>query len=309
MNENNMARSGGLPPWFALLIELRPKQWTKNLLLFAGVLFSRHATEGDRLVRALSAFVLFCCLSSVVYLVNDIFDLEADRAHPLKRNRPLASGTLSIQSAIATAVLLGGVGIIGSFLLNLRFGILAACYLGLMIAYSLRLKHLVILDILLVAIGFVMRAIGGIWAIEYPGERIVITPWFITCILFLALFIAICKRRHELLLLNDTAFAHRKVLNEYSQPLLDQMVSVSTAATVLSYALYVTLGVRAEAAQHYDYMIFTLPFVLYGIFRYLYLVYKREEGGAPEVLLLQDPPMILNILLWLGAMLYIFYGD
>ncbi len=290
-----------------LIQELRPKQWTKNLLLFAGIVFSRHATEVDRLGRAGFAFVLFCALSSAVYVINDLADLEADRQHPTKKRRPLASGALSPSVAILTAIGLTVFGIAGSYLLNQGFGALATSYFILMLAYSLYLKHLVILDILIVAIGFVMRAIGGIWGIEYPGERIAITPWFVTCVLFLALFIAICKRRHELLLLTEEATTHRPVLGDYSQALLDQMVSVTTTATVLSYALYVTIGVNPEAVRHHDAMIFTLPFVIYGIFRYLFLVYKRDEGGAPELMLLQDLPMLINIGLWLAAMFYIFY--
>ncbi|MGB9691853.1 MAG: decaprenyl-phosphate phosphoribosyltransferase [Candidatus Sumerlaeaceae bacterium] len=291
----------------ALIEELRPKQWTKNLLLFAGLIFSRHALEADRILRAATAFFLFCCVSSVVYLINDLADLEADRQHPFKRKRPLASGAISPRLAAHVAGILALVGVAGSFALNMRFGLLGLLYLVTMIAYSLRLKHMVILDVLVVAIGFVMRAVGGILAIEYPEEKIRITPWFIVCVLFLALFIAICKRRHELLLLSDSATNHRPVLDDYSHQLLDQMVSVATAATVISYALYVTLGVRPEATRHHEFLIFTVPFVLYGIFRYLYLVYKREEGGAPEALLLQDLPLIVNILSWLVVMFVIFY--
>jgi len=292
----------------ALIEELRPKQWTKNLLLFAGLFFSRHVLEADRLTRAALAFIFFCCLSGLVYLVNDLADLEADRLHPVKCRRPLASGALAPWLAKVTALILGIIGLGGSFALNTRFGVLATCYLLVMLAYSWRLKHVVILDILIIAIGFVMRAIGGVWAIEYSGERIPITPWFITCVLFLALFIAICKRRHEILLLSQVATNHRPVLEDYSQQLLDQMVSVATAATVISYALYVTLGVRPEAVRNHEYMIFTLPFVLYGIFRYLYLVYKCDEGGAPEALLLQDSPLLINLILWLLAMFWVFYA-
>ncbi|MCX7624788.1 MAG: decaprenyl-phosphate phosphoribosyltransferase [Candidatus Sumerlaeaceae bacterium] len=292
----------------AIVVELRPKQWTKNLLLFAGLIFSRHALELDRVARAFLAFAFFCCLSGVVYLINDLADLEADRLHPTKRTRPLAAGELSPRIAKLVAGILALGGLAGSFALNVRFGILATFYLVLMLGYSWRLKHLVILDILIVAIGFVMRAVGGIWAIEYADEHIRITPWFLTCVLFLALFIAICKRRHELILLSDSATNHRPVLEDYSQPLLDQMVSVATAATVISYALYVTLGVRPETVRNHEYMIFTLPFVLYGIFRYLYLVYKRREGGAPEALLLQDGPLLVNLALWLLAMFWVFYA-
>jgi 4-hydroxybenzoate polyprenyltransferase len=291
----------------ALITALRPKQWTKNLLLFAGVVFARHLTEADRLGRAAIAFCIFCCLSGVVYLVNDIADAEGDRQHPEKRNRPIASGALPVPIAVAAALCLSAGGLSASYLLNIRFGILATTYVVMMLAYSLALKHLVILDILIVALGFVMRGIGGIWAIELPGEKIPITPWFITCILFLALFIALCKGRHELLLLTEGAGNHRPVLNDYSHELLDQMVSVATTATIISYSLYVTLGVKPESARHHDYMIYTLPFVVYGIFRYLYLVYKRDEGGAPEVLLLKDVPMIVNILLWLITVLVVFY--
>lgn len=290
------------------MVELRPKQWTKNLLLFAGLIFSRHALEFDRVVRASFAFVFFCCLAGVVYLINDLADLEADRLHPTKRTRPLAAGELSTRQAKLVAAALALVGLGGSFALNLRFGTLATIYLFLMLGYSWRLKHVVILDILVVAIGFVMRAVGGIWAIEYPREHIPITPWFLTCVLFLALFIAICKRRHEMVLLSETATNHRPVLEDYSQPLLDQMVSVATAATVISYSLYVTLGVKPEAVRNHEYMIYTLPFVLYGIFRYLYLVYKRREGGAPEALLLQDAPLLVNLALWLLAMFWVFYA-
>lgn len=291
----------------ALIQELRPKQWTKNLLLFAGLVFSRHLEELDRFARATAAFVLFCILSGVVYLVNDLADLEADRQHPQKRFRPLAAGLLPVPAAMAAALGLLALGLAGSFALNARFGTLATAYFLLMVAYSFALKHVVILDILIVAVGFVMRAVGGVWAIEHPGERIIITPWFVTCVLFLALFIAICKRRHELVLLSDSATDHRPVLDDYSHALLDQMVSVATTATVLSYALYVTLGVRPETVRHHEAMIFTVPFVLYGIFRYLFLVYKRQEGGSPELLLLKDIPLILNIVLWLIAMYAIFY--
>jgi len=279
-----------------LILAVRPKQWTKNLLLFAGVVFSGHIREWPRVLDAFWAFLIFCGLSGTVYLVNDLKDAENDRGHPLKRNRPIASGKLPVPAAIWAAVLMGAASILAGFLLNRDFGVLALIYLLVMIAYSIVLKHLVILDLLIVAMGFVARAVAGVWAIQNPGEPpIRITSWFITCILFLALFIVLCKRRHELILLSHAARQHRPVLEHYSPVFLDQMVNVATTATVMSYALYVTTGIQEKQKEA---MIYTLPFVLYGVFRYLYLVYKRDEGGAPETLLFKDVPLLICVLLW-----------
>ncbi len=292
---------------YAILKTMRPKQWTKNLLLFAGLIFSHNLTDTSRGLRAVAAFVVFCILSGVVYFINDIKDLESDRNHPLKRQRPIASGELGVTTAIVVAGLLAAVGLAWAFTLNLKFAAITSVYFLLMIAYSFFLKHLVILDLMVVAMGFVIRSIAGIYAIENPGEHIPITPWFITCVLFLALFLAICKRRHELILLAGKATSHRPVLEHYSPAFLDQMVSVVTTATVMSYALYVTSGVKKESVHHHEHMIWTLPFVLYGIFRYLYLVYRRDEGGAPEALLLKDPGLIATVILWLVSILWVFY--
>ena len=301
----------------AIIREMRPKQWTKNLLLFAGVIFAQKLHEPHRVLDALFAFIIFCGLSSAVYIINDIRDAQSDREHPLKSKRPIASGELPVPIAAAIAAGLIIVGIIWAFFIHWRpgaplaeslnwwFAIFAIIYLVLMTAYSLGLKHVVILDLMIVAIGFVLRAMAGVHAIENPGEMIRITPWFITCVLFLALFIVICKRRHELLLLSHAARQHRPVLEHYTPAFLDQMVSVATAATVLSYALYVTLGVTQTPRN--TQMVYTIPFVLYGIFRYLFLVYKREEGGAPEILLLQDRWLLANVVLWLVTVLAILY--
>ena len=285
-----------------IIHEMRPKQWSKNLLLFAGLVFSHNLGDWTRVTYALAAFAVFCCLSGAVYIINDIRDLESDRQHPLKSNRPIASGRLPVRTALLAAMILVVGSVVGSYAVNLRFGLIATLYFVLMVLYSLALKHVVILDLMIVALGFVIRAVAGVKAIELAGETIPITPWFITCVMFLALFIAICKRRHELLLLAESAANHRPVLEEYSQAFLDQMVSVATAATVISYALYVVLGVPQR-----DHMIWTLPFVLYGIFRYLYLVYKRDEGGTPEVMVLQDPALLINVLVWLATVGIILY--
>ena len=290
----------------AVLQELRPKQWTKNLLLFAGIIFSNHFREQVRLLHAVYGFIIFCALSGAIYIINDIRDAESDRNHPLKCKRPIASGALPVAIAAGVCVGLLVVGIGWAYVINPRFGNLSVFYFVLMVLYSMGLKHVVILDLMIVAIGFVIRGIGGVLVIEKAGESIPITPWFVTCVLFLALFVVLCKRRHELVLLSASARHHRPVLEHYSPAFLDQMVNVATTATVMSYALYVTLGVQ----QHGDKqtMVYTLPFVVYGVFRYLYLVYKREEGGSPELLLLQDPSLLICVLLWLGTVTAIMYG-
>ncbi|MCX7019742.1 MAG: decaprenyl-phosphate phosphoribosyltransferase [Candidatus Sumerlaeota bacterium] len=290
---------------YYLIIGMRPKQWTKNFLLFAGVVFTHNLSQIGRLTDAVSAFIIFCGLSGVIYLFNDLRDGESDRQHPLKCQRPIASGQLSEPLAWSAALIISVLCIVWAFFLNPKFGGYAVVYFIIMVLYSAVLKHVVILDLLIVAIGFVIRAMAGVRAIELPGEDLPITPWFITCILFLALFIVICKRRHELILLADSASSHRPVLEHYSPAFLDQMVSVATTASVLSYALYVVLG--APPTPKRNLMIMTLPFVLYGIFRYLYLVYKREEGGSPENMLLRDIPMLVNIGLWAVVIVLIFY--
>jgi 4-hydroxybenzoate polyprenyltransferase len=285
----------------ALFQALRPKQWTKNLLIFAGIIFSQNLSNLHMVRNAALAFVDFCLLSGAVYLLNDIKDRETDREHPEKRLRPIASGALSVQTAMMWAVALILIGVAGGFLITVRFGICGVIYVALLTAYSVYFKHIVILDIMVLSLGYVLRAVAGIAAIYIPKVEIIITPWFIACTLFLALFIVICKRRHELLLLDDRAGNHRKVLLEYTPAFLDQMVAITTSATVISYALWTTLG------RFKGYMVYTLPFVVYGVFRYLYIVYRKEEGGAPEIALLRDQSLLISIFLWLIAVIIILY--
>ena len=284
---------------FAYFKLLRPKQWTKNLLLFAGLVFSNHYREANRVYCALIGFAVFCGLSCIIYIINDYRDMESDRQHPLKCRRPLASGEIKPAAALVLALGLA----LGSTFLTLqlpeRFQVVSALYLAMMVLYSLWLKHIVILDLMIVAIGFVIRAVAGIYSIEKHHEAIIITPWFITCVLFLALFIVICKRRHEIVLLSGRAHHHRPVLEHYSPAFLDQMVNVATTATVISYALYATLGVAGKPGA--SLMVLTLPFVIYGVFRYLYLVYKLDQGGSPEILLFQDAGLLIAILLWIAS--------
>lgn len=289
---------------------MRPKQWTKNGLLFAGLVFSGYMREPGRWVAAIAGFAVFCALSGVVYIYNDLRDVESDRLHPRKRRRPIASGNLPVGAAWAGGLAVASAGLVSAFALNRGFGLVATTYFVLMLLYSAVLKHMVVLDLLVVAVGFVIRAIAGVRAIELPGESIPVTPWFLVCIMFGAFFIVICKRRHELLLLTGDAAGHRPVLEYYSEPFLDQMVSLATAGTVVSYALYAILGVQSGPGPrpaHPEWLVYTVPIVLYGVCRYLYLVYRRDEGGAPESLLLQDRAILATVLTWIAFVTVIFY--
>lgn len=279
-------------PILALLVSLRPKQWTKNLLLFAGLLFTldQHHTAGQFRDAALG-FVLFSLLSSVVYLVNDLADRESDRRHPKKCRRPIAAGELSPPLAVAAAVVLAVIGLVGAFALGARFGSIALLYFSLTFAYSFKLKHVVLLDVLVLAAGFVFRAIAGAFVINVS-----ISSWLILCTLMLALFLGLSKRRAELLSVQQSGTkGTRRILEEYSPAMLDQMIVIVTSACLMSYALYT---VTSPAAQAHHYLMATIPFVIYGIFRYLYLMHRHSLGESPDAVLLEDRPMLINILLW-----------
>ena len=274
----------------SLLRELRPKQWTKNVIVFAGLVFAKKLGDPQAVLLATAAFVIFCLLSSVVYVINDMLDVEADRRHPKKRFRPLAAGEISLGQARAVVVVLLLLTLPPAFLLNPLFGLVATTYFAINLAYSLRLKHVVILDVFLIAAGFVLRAIGGAVVI-----RVEISPWFLLCTTLAALFLALTKRRHELALLSDEAGGHRKILEEYSVPLLEEMVAVVTSSTVMAYSLYTFFAPNLPENKA---MMWTIPFVLYAVFRYLYLVYRKDLTGSPEEALLRDAPLLTCILLW-----------
>jgi 4-hydroxybenzoate polyprenyltransferase len=284
-----------------LLLSTRPSQWTKNLLVFAGVLFGRRLFDGRAVGAALAAFAIFCALSGAVYLLNDIADRDADRLHPLKRRRPIASGALSLPVAIGAASLLGAAALACAFRLSVPFGAVAAVYLMLQAAYSHVLKNIVILDVLAIAIGFVLRAVAGAVAVNVE-----ISHWLFVCTILLALFIALAKRRHEIVLLAEMAPNHRPILGEYSPYLLDQMIGVVTASTLISYVFYT---ISPETAEKFgtEWLGLTIPFPLYGIFRYLYLVHHREGGGSPADLLLTDRPLLACVALWAVAVAIIIY--
>lgn len=293
--------SGGRSPAASLLLSLRPGQWTKNLLVFAPLLFAVKLFDPASLARATAGFVIFCALSSVVYLVNDVMDRESDRRHPLKRLRPIAAGEVSVATALATAGLVGAAALGAAYALSPAFALVSAVYLGLQVLYSGPLKHIVILDVLTIAVGFVLRAAAGAVAID-----VMISHWLFVCTILLALFIALAKRRHELVLLADGATSHRPILSEYSAYLLDQMIGVVTASTLIAYIFY-TISPETEQKFGTSWLGLTIPFPLYGIFRYLYLVHRRDGGGSPADLLLNDRPLLACVTLWVVAVVLIIY--
>jgi 4-hydroxybenzoate polyprenyltransferase len=284
-----------------VLLSLRPAQWSKNLLVFAGLLFGRRLLDPTAVLDAGLAFVVFCGLSGAVYLVNDIADREADQRHPLKAQRPIASGALSVSTATAVALGLGVVCLAVSYVVGPAFSGVATAYLALQILYSFVLKDIVIIDVLTIAIGFVLRAVGGAVAV-----RVEISYWLLVCTILLALFIALAKRRHEIVLLSAGAASHRAILGEYSPYLLDQMIGVVTASTLISYVFY-TISPETQAKFGTTWLGLTIPFPLYGIFRYLYLVHQREGGGSPADLLLTDRPLLACVALWALTVALIIY--
>ena len=286
----------------ALLASLRPRQWVKNLFVFAGVIFSQQMLT-PLAWTALGAFVIFCGLSGAIYLFNDVADAERDRLHPSKRLRPIASGALSRTTAVAFGTLLLAGCLAAAFRIGVSFALVALGYVALLTAYSLWLKHVVILDVLTVATGFVLRAVAGAVAVDVE-----ISGWLLICTILIALFLALGKRRHEYRSLSRDASAHRPILAEYSESFLDQMISVVTASTVTAYALY-TMSPETVAKFHTRLLPLTLPFVLYGIFRYLYLLYRRDLGGNPSDLLVNDRALLFDALLWMLATFAIIYGS
>ena len=293
----------GLRPTLSLLvISLRPEQWAKNLLLFAGLVFGGRLLEVSAVLTAGAAFVVFCALSGSTYLFNDVRDQDADRRHPLKQTRPIATGDLTARTALSVAALLAAVALAAAFLINAALGAVAAAYVLLLLLYSVALKHVVIVDVLTIAGGFVLRAIAGALAVDVP-----IGAWLLSCTTLLALFLALSKRRHELTLLGEGAVDHRRILEEYSPYLLDQMIAVVTASTLIAYAVFAT---SADTAQRLgtSRLGLTIPFVLYGIFRYLYLVHQKRGGGSPAALLTTDRPLLACVVLWVGTVAVLMYS-
>ena len=285
-----------------LLVSLRPQQWTKNLLVLAGVAFGGRLLEPAAVATAAAAFAIFCILSGAVYLFNDVADRDADQKHPLKRERPIASGQLASTTAAVTATVLGAGAIAGAFAIGTPFGVVAATYVASQLMYSMALKHVVILDVLMIAAGFVLRAIGGAVAVDVRIDH-----GLLVCTTLLALFLALSKRRHELVLLADGATEHRPILEEYSPYLLDQMIGVVTSSTLIAYTVYATSPDTA-ARLGTGKLGLTIPFVLYGIFRYLYLVHQKRGGGSPAAMLLNDRPLLGCVALWAASVIALLYS-
>lgn len=288
-----------MPP---ILRALRPSQWSKNLFVLAPLVFAHRLTDVAALQRALLAFAAFCAAASAIYLVNDLRDREEDRKHPRKRLRPIASGALSPLPAALAALLLASAAAFLAWRLGAGMAGFLAAYVALNLVYSLGMKHVVILDVMAIAMGFVLRVLGGAAAIPVP-----VSKWLLLCTTFVALFLAFSKRRHEITLLAADASQQRRVLDSYSPAFLDQMINVVTASAVVSYALYATAPETVEKFGG-DRLVYTLPMVLFGVFRYLYLTYQTPGEKNPTEAILRDPPFLINVALWGAAVVWVIYG-
>ena len=275
-----------------IAVSLRPDQWTKNLIVFAALIFAVKLLDPAATAKAAAAFLIFCALSGAVYLVNDVADREQDRQHPVKRMRPIAAGDLSPGAAMMAAAVLSAIALTASFGLRPAFGVVAAAYLALFVVYTRSLKHIVVLDVMTIAIGFVLRAVAGGFVINVH-----ISNWLLVCTMLGALFLGFAKRRHEITLLAAGAKGHRRILEEYDPYLLDQMIGVVAAATMVAYIIYCA-SPETHASFGTEWMVLTTPFPIYGLFRYLYLVHRKAGGGSPSNMLLEDRPLLACVLLW-----------
>jgi len=285
----------------ALVKVLRPKQWTKNLALMAPLVFANRLFVVADIKLALAATLCFCLLAGCVYVFNDVGDREKDRAHPEKRNRPIASGALPVPVALVWGAICGAGALAVTYHLAMPLFFTCVAYLVMQAAYTLWLKQVAILDVMIIAVGFVMRVVAGAYAIAVP-----VSNWLYLCTLCLALFLGFCKRRNELMLLEGGASAHRANLLDYSPALLDQLIGTTTAMTLIAYSLY-TMSEETLRVHHTDNLKLTIPFVIYGVFRYLFLVYKRALGGSPEKILLHDRPMLATVALFSVVSVAVLY--
>jgi len=275
---------------------VRPKQWIKNLFVFSALIFAKLVFEPVYLRTVFLAFLSFCMISSCVYILNDIVDMEKDRLHPKKKTRPIASGLISKTEAWIFLAVLLPVSVAAGFLLQVYFGLILVVYFVNNVLYSVAVKHMVILDVMSIALGFLLRVIGGGVVIE-----VYISQWILLCTLLLSLFLGFSKRRNELVVLENGADSHRKILKEYSLEFIDNMLSIVTASTVMAYSLY------TFSSKNNYFMMLTIPFVLYGIFRYQYIIYMKKEGGSPEETVLSDIPLIVCIFLWVVISVIVLY--
>ncbi len=279
----------------------RPLQWLKNGVVLAALIFSGEAFHQAAVETAALAVAIFCLLSSSIYILNDLVDCEKDRWHPLKKGRPIASGQVTPSSAVFICIVLLALGLGAAWSVNRPFFIVCVLYLVLNLSYSFWLKNVVIVDAMSIAVGFVLRAYAGAFAIDVPASK-----WLLINTLLLALFLAFGKRRHELVYLEDEAVAHRTILSKYSPYLLDQLIGIVTASVVVVYMLY-TFSSEVSIKLGTENLFLTIPFVIYGIFRYLYLIHKEERGGSPTRVLLGDRPILVNVILWLATVVLVLY--
>ena len=285
----------------SLIISMRPQQWIKNLLLFGPLIFSMNLFDVTMVTRTALAFIVFSLAGSAVYLLNDVVDVEKDKAHPVKRNRPIASGKLPIKIALVFMAVIGAGSLVLAWDLSQTLAYIIIIYMVNNLFYSFKLKHIVLIDVGSLSLGFVLRVFAGAAVIGVEAS-----PWLIMCTILLSSFLGFAKRRHELVLLGENNTNHRSVLEHYSPHLLDQLILISAASTVMSYALY-TVNAKTVAKFGTTNLIYTVPFILYGVFRYLFLIHNRKKGGDPAKVLLNDAPMVLNIVVWLSVCVYMVY--
>ena len=285
---------------WAIIKSMRPRQWVKNGFIFAALVFDRQLTNPETLLRTISGVILFSMLSGSVYIINDILDIEADKNHPKKSKRPIASGKLSIPVALTAAVFLFACAVAAGYWLSFEFSIILGIYFVMQLAYSTRLKHVPLIDVLIISAGFVLRVAGGVSLIAV--ERF--SPWLYVITSLATLYVGFGKRRAEIIMLANNANSHRRVLEGYNLPLLDQLITIVSSTTIISYSFY-TFSAPNLPTNHA--MMLTIPFVMYGIFRYMYLIHVKKEGGVPEDLLFSDRPLQAAIVLWGLSVLLIFY--
>jgi 4-hydroxybenzoate polyprenyltransferase len=291
----------------SLLVTMRPEQWTKNLVLFAGLLFAGGLTDPALVGLSVQGFLAFCLLSGASYMMNDLVDLRSDREHPEKRLRPLASGALSLHAAGIAAALAAGGGIAWSYALSTPFGHVALAYVCLNVLYSLVLRRVVILDVMSIAVGFVLRAVASVEVLVTLAPTIELSPWLLVCTFFLALFLGLGKRRHEAIALGSAAGDHRPTLDRYPRGYVDALIGIVASSTIVSYAIYTIWPGTVEKVGSTQ-LVYTIPFVVYGVLRYLYLMLATGQGGKPAKALVSDRPLGLTIILWAGVVAIVIYA-
>ncbi|MCK4235765.1 MAG: decaprenyl-phosphate phosphoribosyltransferase [Candidatus Krumholzibacteria bacterium] len=288
--------------WY-IIVSMRPRQWTKNFVLFTGIVFSKRFFEPALVKRSLIAFFIYCLFSGAVYILNDVFDRKRDREHPDKKRRPIASGKLNMASALAFSIILLAILLSLSWFLGSGFFLLSVAFVVINLAYSFILRGIVILDVISISFSFLIRAAAGVAVLIVEAPDVELSPWLLICTLFLSLFLAFCKRRNEICVL-ESAENHRDSLKEYSVHLLDQLVGLSAATALISYSIYTVWPNTVEKFGTSN-LVYTIPFVVFGIMRYLYLVYSRNEGGDPSGVLLTEKAILIDVFLWILATMLI----